>query len=261
MQTLITVYFRLLMLTLTFLVFFAFRVHGAVVSRVSFSIGEEKRDALLCRPDGEGPFPTVIFNHGSIVDALGWPRAASRGYSLDAICQTLAEDGFLALAPIREKVPRGRGYMSYDERYREVVARAIDHVKTLRDADPSRIALMGFSMGGLTSLKVAVERTDLKAVLLLAPAWGRGLLADEVQNVPSLNAPVLLLVEAGDEPQILKGVAVLGKAFQAHKKEVRIIRYNRGGGHELFYKVDYYWVDVRDFLREKLGGTPASKRD
>lgn len=30
----------------------------------------------------------------------------------------------------------------------------------------------------------------------------------------------------------------------------------RGGGHELFYKVDYYWPDVRDFLREKLGGAP-----
>ena len=257
MQTLITVYFRLLMLTLTFLVFFELRVHGAVVSRVSFSIGDERRDALLCRPGGEGPFPAVVFNHGSIVDGMGWPRAANRGYSLDAICQTLAEDGFLALAPIREKVPRGRGWMSYDERYKEVVSRAIDYVKTLPDADPSRVALIGFSMGGLTSLKVAVERMDLKAVLLLAPAWGRGLLADEVQRVSLLNAPVLLLVEAGDEPQILKGVAMLEKALQAHKKEVRIIRYNRGGGHELFYKVDYYWVDVRDFLREKLGAAPA----
>ena len=253
--------FRSAPLAFAFLVLFVTHVWGAGASRVSFPVGDDRRDALLCQPEGAGPFPAVIFNHGSIVDGLGWPGASRRGYNLSAICETLAEDGFLTFAPIREKVPRGRGWMSYDERYKEVVSRAIDYVKTLPDADPSRVGLMGFSMGGLTSLKVAVERMDLKAVLLLAPAWGRGLLADEVQNVPSLNAPVLLLVEAGDEPQILKGVAMLEKALQTHKKEVRIIRYNRGGGHELFYKVDYYWADVRDFLREKLGGTPASKRD
>ena len=252
-----TLSFRLATLTFIFLLFSANQSWGAGASKVSFPVGDDRRDALFCRPAGESPFPAVVFNHGSIVDMLGWPGASRRGYNLSAICETLAEDGFLTFAPIREKVPRGRGWMSYDERYKEVVLRAVDYVKTLRETDPSRIGLMGFSMGGLTSLKVAVERMDLKAVLLLAPAWGRGLLADEVQNVPSLNAPVLLLVEAGDEPQILKGVAMLEKALQTHKKEVRIIRYNRGGGHELFYKVDYYWADVRDFLREKLGGTPA----
>ena len=249
--------FRSAALVFTFLFLLVTHVWGAGVSKVSFSTGDDRRDALLCRPQGTGPFPVVVFNHGSIVDSLGWPGAIRRGYNLSAICETLAEDGFLVFAPIREKVPRGRGWMSYDERYKEVVSVAIDYVKTLPGADPSRLALMGFSMGGLTSLKVAVERKDLKAVLLLAPAWGRGLLADEIQNVPSLTAPVLLLVEAGDEPQILKGVAMLEKALQANKKEVRSIRYNRGGGHELFYKVDYYWEDMRDFLREKLAGAPA----
>lgn len=248
-------------LAIVFLLFFANQGWAADAAKVRFPVGDDHRDALLCRPSGDGPFPAVVFNHGSIVDMLGWPGASRRGYNLSAICETLAEDGFLAFAPIREKVARGRGWMSYDESYREVVSRALDHVKTLAGVDPARIAIMGFSMGGLTSLKVAVARKDLKAVVLLAPAWGRGLLAEEVQNVPMLNAPVLLLVEAGDEPPIRKGVAMLEKALQAHKKEARIIRYDRGGGHELFYKVDYYWGDVRSFLNEKLGGIPASKRD
>lgn len=252
-----TVSFHTALIGIIFLLLFAAHGWSAEASRVSFPVGDEHRDALLCRPEGKGSFPIVVFNHGSIVDGLGWPGAGRRGYNLSAICETLAEDRFLAFAPIREKVPRGRGWMTYDERYKEVVSRALDYVKTLPEADPHRIALMGFSMGGLTSLKVAVERKDLQAVLLLAPAWGRGLMADEAQNVPSLNAPVLLLVEAGDEPQILKSVAMLEKALQAHKKEVRVIRYNRGGGHELFYKVDYYWEDVRSFLREKLRDAPA----
>ena len=36
---------------------------------------EEARDALLCMPKGEGPFPVVVFSHGSIVDGWGGPGA------------------------------------------------------------------------------------------------------------------------------------------------------------------------------------------
>lgn len=252
-----TVSFRIALIGIIFLLLFAAHGWSAEASRVSFPVGDEHRDALLCRPEGKGPFPTVVFNHGSIVDGWGWPGASSRGYQLEAICEALAGGGFFAFLPIREKWPRGKGWMQYDGSYKEVVSRAVDHVKTLKDVDPFRIALMGFSMGGLTSLKVAVERKDLKALLLLAPAWGRGLLADEIPRVPEINAPVLLLIEDSDGPPILKGFALLERALKAHKKEARIIRYDRGGGHELFYKVDYYWEDVKAFLREKLGGAPG----
>lgn len=197
----------------------------------------------------------VVFNHGSIVDGWGWPGAKARGYLLDEICQTLAQDGYFVFVPIREKQPRGKGWMAYHDSYREVVSSAVDHAKTLPGADSSRIALMGFSMGGLTSLKVAVERRDLKALVLLAPAWGRGELAETVKEVPELSAPALLLVEADDDRPILKGVAMLEQALRDHGKEARSIVYDRGGGHLLFYGVNYYWDDVRKFLREKLGGT------
>lgn len=226
----------------------------APTPRVSFPVDGDQRDALLCRPEGKGPFPAVVFNHGTIVDQSGWPGAATRGYRMDLICQALAADGFLAFLPIREKRPRGMKHMSYEEYYRDVVSRAVDHVKGLPDVDRARIALVGFSMGGFTSLKVAVERRDLKALLLLAPATVHGLLGEAAKNVGSLNAPVLLLVETSDEGHILKGAANLEQALQKHGKKARVIRYNRGGGHKLFYTVDYYWPDVRAFLHENLGG-------
>lgn len=242
---------------LAFLILFPAVPRGwsAEPSKVSFPVGDDRREALLCRPAGSGAHPVVVFNHGSIVDGWGWPGAKARGYLLDEICQTLAQDGYFVFVPIREKVPRGKGWMAYHDSYREVVSRAVDHVRTLPGVDSSRIALMGFSMGGLTSLKVAVERKDLKALVLLAPAWGRGEMAETVKSAAELNAPVLLLVEADDDRPILKGVAMLEQALQANGKEARIIRYDRGGGHGLFYKVDYYWDDVKAFLRAKLGGT------
>src|SRR3972149_5172739 len=112
-----------------FLLLFITPVWGAGVSKVTFPAVDDRRDALFCRPEGAGPCPAGVCNPGSIVDVLGLPGASKRGYNLSAICETLAEDGFLAFAPIREKVPRGRGWQSYDERYKEGVARAIDYVK------------------------------------------------------------------------------------------------------------------------------------
>ncbi|MBI3024613.1 MAG: alpha/beta fold hydrolase [Candidatus Tectomicrobia bacterium] len=130
------------------------------------------RQALVCQPAGAGPFPAVVFIHGSIVDGLGVQGAASRGYDLVGFCEALAKEGYLAFLPIREAAPMGQGFDSYKEDYPAVATAALDHVKTLPGADPRRIALMGFSMGGLTSVAAAPGRTDLKALVLLAPAAG-----------------------------------------------------------------------------------------
>ncbi len=49
---------------------------------------------------------------------------------------------------------------------------------------------------------------------------------------------------------------MLERALRAHGKEVHAIRYDRGGGHRLFWDAGYYWKDERSFLREHLGRTP-----
>ena len=235
--------------------------HDVVAAAAGFSVNAEQLDALLCRPKGPGPFPAVVYNHGSIVDALGLSGAAARGNRLDVICETLAQDGFLAFFPIREKVPRGRGYNLYQDYYKDVVSRAIDHVRTFPDVDTSRVALMGHSMGGLITLLLGIERKDLKALVVSAPAQGprKGIVFNGVvQNADQLNAPLLLLVEESDSSHIMRGVNQLDEALRKRKKSAKVIRYNQGGGHELFFNVDYYWGDVRAFLREKLA--PSAPR-
>lgn len=243
---------RLSVLTLIFFLLLTIQGSDILASTVSYRIGEAEGQALLCRPEGQGPFPTVVYNHGLIVDNIGYQRAARRGYDLEGICQALAKDGFLAFAPLRKS---GKGNIP---RHKVEVSQAVDYVKTIPVVDQSRIALMGFSRGGLLTLMVGVERSDLKALLILAPApGGKGEFVKAVERAPSLNAPVLLLVEAGDGTDILEHFALLDQALRARKKEVRSIRYERGGGHLLFYDVNYYWDDVRTFLREKLGRPPA----
>lgn len=211
-----------------------------------------ERRALVCAPKGPPPFAAVVFNHGSIVDMLGWPGAAQRGYRLDRVCEALAAEGYFVFAPIRENSARGRGFDSYEDAYREIVLQTIDQVKTLPGVDGSRVALAGFSMGGLTSFKVALERSDLRAVALLAPAFGRGMLGEAAKRADSISAPILVMVEQGDAAPILRGVGILEKALGSRGKPLRLVRYDRGGGHELFYDVGYWWDDLKAFLHEHL---------
>lgn len=233
-----------------FLLLFVIQGWAAEATMASGRMEEERIG--VCRPVGRGPFPTVIYNHGLVVDRFGVAGAAGRGYSLDGICRALAEDGFLTFTPIRRSGQRNI------PGHKEEVVQAVDYVKSQPDVDTSRIALMGFSRGGLLTLMVGVERSDLKALVILAPApGGRGDFAKAVKRAASINAPVLLLVEAGDSSDILGNFDMLEQALRAHGKEARSIVYNRGGGHLLFYDVGYYWEDVRKFLREKLGGTAA----
>jgi dienelactone hydrolase len=227
----------------------------AMAAVSNFSVNGEQLEALVCRPEGPGPFPAVVYNHGSIVDAIGLSGASARGNRLDVICETLAQDGFLSFFPIREKLPRGKGYNQYQDYYKEIASRAIDYVRTLPDVATARIAVMGHSMGGLLSLLLGTERNDVKALVVFAPAQGprNGLVFDTVvQSADKLNAPLLLLVEKSDSNHIIGGVNKLDEALKKHKKPAKVIRYDRGGGHELFFNVDYYWEDVRAFLRENL---------
>ena len=213
----------------------------------AFTVSGEKPNALLCRPEGKGPFPTVVWSHGRVTDTANLERARTGGWR--RICQALASDGFLAFVPIREYFGAGPQNIPANK---EELSRALDCVKALSDVDPARVALMGHSRGGLLTLMVGLERKDLKALVITAPADISPYFSQAVALGSSVNAPVLLLVEEGDEMGSLRAVNVLDEALRGYGKEVRTIRYNRGGGHYLFIRVEYWWDDLRTFLREKL---------
>jgi len=222
----------------------------------SLSVSEETRDGLLCHPKGSPPFPAVVYSHGIIVDSRGYAEAVRRGYDLRGICESLAKDGFLAFVPIRSRDPSlgvGRTPKEAYSRLRKELSKVLDYVKALPDVNPSRIALMGHSMGGLLTLLLGTERKDLKALIVSAPAPHPGVFPEVFEKADWFTAPLLLLVEAGEEdPRILANVEKLGQSLKDHGKDVRVIRYDRGGGHELFFTVSYYWDDVRNFLRARL---------
>ena len=73
---------------------------------VDYRVGDETGNALVCWPEGNGPFPVVIYNHGLIVDRAGYQNASARGYDLDGFCMPLpgmvSWHLFLSEAPVLE---------------------------------------------------------------------------------------------------------------------------------------------------------------
>lgn len=234
---------------LILLLFFAISAYGDLLFSAEYRIGGVNPEALLCRPEGNGPFPAVVHNHGVGVDIQGYQKAVRRGYDLPGICKQLAASGFLTFVPIRHG---GRGLHTLPS-HKAQVLEAIDYVKQLPDVDPSRIAITGNSRGALLTLMVSVEQKELKALVVMAPAEIGRNLSTTLSRVSSLDAPVLLLIEASDEPDLQNNFDTLDRVLRENKKEVKSIRYNRGGGHNLFHTVGYYLDDVKTFLHEKLG--------
>jgi dienelactone hydrolase len=220
----------------------------------NFVVTGEQPNAFLCRPEGKGPFPAVIFGHGR---AIRDPRPFETAGELIGkhLCQRLASDGFLAFIPIRDFDRRdGRENIPYNL---AELLEAVDYVKSLPDVDPTRVALRGHSRGALLTLMAGLERRDLKALVIIALAEIRPYFSQAVAGVASLNTPVLLLVEVSDERGRLGAVNFLDDALRKRGKEVRTIRYDRGGGHHLFTTKAaifdwYWWDDLRTFLREKF---------
>lgn len=232
-----------------FFLFVSIQGCGGVVSSGGYRVGGWNPDALLCRPEGEGPFPAIVHNHGVGVDIQGYEKAVARGYNLPAICKELAAGGFVTFIPIRRGGP---GPLTLPSHKAQVI-QAINHVKSLPDVDPSRIAVAGNSRSALLTLMVGVEEKGVKALVIMALAAVGSNLSATLPRVSSIDAPVLLLIEAGDTAEHQEIFDTVDRLLREHKKEVKSIRYNRGGGHELFHGAGYYLEDIKAFLHEKLG--------
>lgn len=128
----------------------------------------------------DGRFPLVLLSHGSggRVDGMGW------------IAAELAEAGFIVAGPNHPGTTSGDSTPAASPKIWErtqdisvlITALAADR-RWQSSLDPSRIGVLGFSLGGITALELAGARPDLDAFIrycdeeepgLLDCSWFRG---------------------------------------------------------------------------------------
>jgi predicted esterase len=130
---------------------------GATVRTISYAGPADRITAFFVVPEGDGPFPAVLFMPGA-------PGARSTFFT-ESI--ELAERGIASLSPdppySRPPIKAVVEFTPKDEDgiVQEVVEmrRAIDLLVSREEIDPSRLAYVGFSWGGsLGAIFAAVER-------------------------------------------------------------------------------------------------------
>lgn len=169
------------------------------------------------RPLGKGPFPTLIFNHGS-TGAGNRPAWFTLTWTSPEVAQYFTDKGWQVLMPQR----RGRGKSDglYDEGFERDRSRyacaaelslpgmdravadldaVLAHVKTRPDVDNSRLLIGGVSRGGILSVVYAGTRPgDFEGVVNFVGGW----LGEACADAARVNTVLFQRGAAFKKPQL-----------------------------------------------------------
>lgn len=138
---------------------------------ISYKSGQLTISGIMNVPNGKGPFPALILNHGYIN-----PKIYTVGRGLKREQDYFARHGFVVIHPdyrnhgLSDQDPQSEEHFRLG--YVEDVINAVQAVKesSLSFLDKERIGLLGHSLGGGICLNIMVAKPDLvDAFVLYAP--------------------------------------------------------------------------------------------
>jgi dienelactone hydrolase len=209
-------------------------------TKVTFKSGDLTLVGYAYHPDGSGPFPTVIWNHGSEKNPGGGPQ-------FDSVAAVFVPAGYAVFAPVRRGQSDSQGKYIVDTlnalralgngSERTVMVKLHDteqladqlagvaYAKTLPFVDAGRLVVAGCSFGGIQTL-IAAERAQaigFRAAFSISPAAQTWQTVPEIQarlkrSVQTITIPVLLVQPPKDAS--LEPARVLGdEAMRLHKTQ------------------------------------------
>jgi carboxymethylenebutenolidase len=184
--------------------------------------GSEMRCYVTTPSDTPAPVVVVIQHAGGVDDFI------------QTMTDRIAEAGFVGISPDlyhRDDPNSGDDAMTRMSRLRDNtivqdVNAAIEHVKTLPEAQGDRIGITGFCMGGRVAYLMACHRPDLRAAVVfyggnIMRPWGDGPAPFDLTE--RIQAPVLGLFgeedgnpSPADVQQIDEELTRLGKPHEFH---------------------------------------------
>ena len=208
--------------------------------RVWFTNGRLMLEGFLFKPPGAGPFPALLWNHGS-------EQYPSLGKQFDGVANVFVPRGYVVFAPSRRGHDESEGEYIADVRGRvagprgqaagdALVARllsteqlgdqlaGLSYMKAFPFVDTTRIVVAGCSFGGIQTLLAAEGKHGIKAVLPISPAaqnWDHNapLRARLISGISAIHIPVFLIQPPRDAS--LGPARDLGAEFTRLHKDYR----------------------------------------
>jgi carboxymethylenebutenolidase len=245
----------------------------APAEEVTFSAGGLALHGFLYKPDGPGPFPALLWNHGS-ERRPGW---------LPEVGPLFMSAGYVFFIPHRrgqgrspgpyimddlERVGREQGAASrsrllvalLDQQVDDQLA-GLDYLRRLPYVDSARIALAGCSFGGIQTVLAAERNPEVRAAVNFAGAAQTWRTSPELrerllQAVRQTTVPMLFIQAANDYD--LTPTQALAGELDRLGRPVRTRVYPPFGettqdGHEFCVRGAPMWgSDVLAFLADTL---------
>ncbi len=258
----------------------------ATQQTVEISSGKLHLKAFLWKPTGPGPFPAVLFNHGS----GGADAATTAGMPITEAAEKLAplflKHGYAFLylfrrgqGPSADQAPFMQDVLQHEEAAKGKEARqhlqfilgttdqlddvtaALSFLKTVPGVDVERIAVAGHSFGGQLTLLAAERDHAVRAVVTFGAAansWERSPELRErlLMAVRRTSAPIML-IHAANDYSTAAGAALAAELDRLHKPHLLKIYPPVGqstdDGHNLLYLAIPQWEpDVFKFLDDNV---------
>ena len=181
-----------------------------------FDSAGHKLHGCIIRPRGRGPFPAVIFNHGSEQNpAPCGPPALARMYLAHGFLFFSFQRHGHSPSPgeyigdlqrqIVANTPQaeiGKRIVELHESYNLDVEGAVRWLMARSDVDPHRVVMTGTSFGGIQTLLTAEQGLGLRAFITFAPAamsWGNVALRQRLLQAVNRSAAPIFLAQAAND--------------------------------------------------------------
>ena len=257
-----------------------------VPQAIEFPSGKLHLKAYLWKPAGPGPFPAVLFSHGS----GGMDADHTAGMQITVAAEILApffiKHGYAFLYPFRrghgpssDQAPFMQDVLRREEEAKGKEARqhlqfvllttdqlddvmaALAFLKTVPGIDAHRIALAGHSFGGQLTLLAAERDAATRAAVTFAAAagsWDHSTeLRESLAGAARRTHASIMLTHAENDYDTAPGHALADELERLHKPHVLKI-YPRVGlnsddGHNMVYENIPAWEkDVFEFLDQHV---------
>jgi carboxymethylenebutenolidase len=190
---------------------------AAAEEEVTFPSNGYMLAGCIVRPAGPGPFPAVIYNHGSEKDPrrCGPPELArayvEHGYAFFAFQRhghgQSPGDYIVDLekrmrAEASSPAARGQSSVALHEAYNRDVVGAVEWLMRRPEIDRRRVAMTGVSYGGIQTLLTAEKGLGIRAFIPFAPgamSWANQALDQRLaQAARNAKAPLFLAQAQND---------------------------------------------------------------